>query len=116
MECIKKLVRGGLNEGKRSWVEPSAFKGGDHGYKVRMAATYPQRSILRPIWFSVFAKGLDEGNECALCKFSDDVKTGKQSICRLEKWAKVNLMKLNKVKHQALPWRGITLCTGQAEA
>lgn len=60
-----------------------------------------QKSILGPILFSVFTKGLDEGNKYALCKFKNDVKTGKQFMLerRLEKCVKMNLMKFNEV-----PW------------
>lgn len=60
-----------------------------------------QKSILGPILFSAFTKGLDEESKYAACKFTKYVKTGKQSMVerRLEKWVKMSLMKFNEV-----PW------------
>lgn len=93
MEFVKKFVRSGLNEGTRSWVEnhlnhqaPRVVIMGTKPRWQPLTCRVPQRSILGPILFSVFTKGLDEGNECALCQFLDDVKTGKQSICWRPGW------------------------------
>lgn len=33
-----------------------------------------QESILRKTLFNIFINNLDDGAECALCKFADDVK------------------------------------------
>lgn len=40
----------------------------------------PQKSILRPVLYDIFTKGLEEVMECTLSKFTDDTRSGDWSI------------------------------------
>ena len=66
------------------------------------------------VLFNIFVSNMDSGIECTLSKFVNDTKlcgvvvtlegrdTTQRDLDRLERWARVNLMKFNKAKHEAL--------------
>ena len=74
----------------------------------------PQGSVLGLILFNVFISDINSGVECTLTEFADDTKLqgvvntpeGQDAIqrCldRLEQWAQVILMRLNKYKCKVL--------------
>lgn len=71
----------------------------------------PQGSVLGPMLFNIFFSNTESGIEC---KFADDTKMrglvdmveGKDDIWmdldRLQRWAHINFMKLNKAKCKVL--------------